>query len=74
MYFLHGLMAEQSVKTNIVKVLICALVNNRLTPPSVWSCRGRQPFVARGPIFLKKTFSRAAAIFKNCENEYKRHF
>ena len=33
MCFLHGLMAELSVKTNIVKVLLCDLVNNCLTPP-----------------------------------------
>ena len=33
MCFVHGLMAELSVKTNIVKVLKCNLVNNRLTPP-----------------------------------------
>ena len=32
MCFLHGLMAELSVKTNIVKVLLCDLVNNSLTP------------------------------------------
>ena len=33
MCLLHGLMAELSVKTNIVKVLLCDLVNNSLTPP-----------------------------------------
>ena len=33
MCLLHVLMAELSVKTNIVKVLLCDLVNNRLTPP-----------------------------------------
>ena len=32
MCLLHGLMAELSVKTNIVKVLLCDLVNNSLTP------------------------------------------
>ena len=32
MCLLHGLMAELSVKTNIVKVLLCELVNNSLTP------------------------------------------
>ena len=33
MCFLHGLMAELSVKTSIVKVLLYDLINNRLTPP-----------------------------------------
>ena len=33
MCFLHGLMAELSVKTSIAKVLLCDLVNNRLTRP-----------------------------------------
>ena len=33
MCFLHGLMAELSVKTYIDKVLLCDLVNNSLTPP-----------------------------------------
>ena len=33
MCFLHGLMAELRVKTNIVKVLLSDLVNNSLTPP-----------------------------------------
>ena len=32
MCLLHGLMAELSVKTNTVKVLLCDLVNNSLTP------------------------------------------
>ena len=32
MCLLHGLMAELRVKTNIVKVLLCDLVNNSLTP------------------------------------------
>ena len=32
MCLLHGLKAELSVKTNIVKVLLCDLVNNGLTP------------------------------------------
>ena len=32
MCLLHGLMAELSVNTNIVKVLLCDLVNNSLTP------------------------------------------
>ena len=32
MCLLHGLMAELSVKTYIVKVLLCDLVNNSLTP------------------------------------------
>ena len=31
MCLLHGLIAELSVKTNIVKVLLCDLENNRLT-------------------------------------------
>ena len=33
MCLLHGLMAELSVKTNIVKILLCDLINNRLMPP-----------------------------------------
>ena len=33
MFLLHGLMAELSVITNIAKVLLCDLVNNRPTPP-----------------------------------------
>ena len=32
MCLLHGLMAELSVKTNIVKILLCDLLNNSLTP------------------------------------------
>ena len=33
MCVIHGLMAELSIKTSIVKVLVCDLVNNSLTPP-----------------------------------------
>ena len=32
MCFLHGLFAELSIKTSIVKVLLCDLVNDSLTP------------------------------------------
>ena len=33
MCFSHGLMAELSIKTNIIKVLLCDLINLSLTSP-----------------------------------------